>query len=88
VVVTDLFMPGLDGIETIQMLRDEFPGARIIAISGGASSGEMGPLKDARMLGADVALPKPFAMAALGRAVRALVERGAAAGEESFDPDV
>lgn len=34
-VVTDIFMPEKEGIETIRDLKAEFPGARIIAISGG-----------------------------------------------------
>jgi CheY-like chemotaxis protein len=76
VVITDLFMPGQDGIETIQQLREENDGVRIIAISGGASSGDMGPLADARLFGADIALPKPFPIASLSRAVGVLLESG------------
>lgn len=75
IVVTDLFMPGKDGIETIQELRMEFPDAKIIAMSGGASTGDMGPLMDARLLGADIALPKPFSMASMSRAVKTLLNR-------------
>jgi DNA-binding response OmpR family regulator len=75
IVVTDLFMPGKDGIETIQELRMEYPAARIIAMSGGASTKDMGPLMDARLLGADIALPKPFSMASLSRAVKTLLHR-------------
>lgn len=76
IVVTDLFMPGKDGIETIQELRMEFPEARIIAMSGGASTGDMGSLMDARMLGADLALPKPFTMASMSKAVQSLLDGG------------
>src|SRR5690606_36148924 len=45
-VITDLFMPDQDGIETIQQLRDEFPDATILAISGGAVGGPVGTLTD------------------------------------------
>jgi DNA-binding response OmpR family regulator len=86
-VITDVFMPGKDGIETIQELRVQHPGLRIICMSGGASTGDMGPLTDARLLGADIALPKPFAMATLARAVKTLLradERRAAG--EVLDP--
>ena len=34
VIVTDIFMPEKDGIETIQELRREFPGVQIIAMTG------------------------------------------------------
>jgi DNA-binding response OmpR family regulator len=90
IVVTDLFMPGKDGIETIQELRLEFPEARIIAMSGGASTRDMGPLMDARLLGADVAMPKPFPMASLSRAVKTLLHRDPDdndGGEDGAAPD-
>lgn len=35
VVITDLIMPGKDGMETIIELKREFPDVRIIAVSGG-----------------------------------------------------
>src|SRR5215217_8985070 len=34
VVLTDLFMPEMDGIEVIATLRHQFPGVRIVAMSG------------------------------------------------------
>ncbi|TMH38436.1 MAG: response regulator [Betaproteobacteria bacterium] len=34
VIVTDIFMPEREGIETINDLRKEFPEAKIIAMSG------------------------------------------------------
>jgi DNA-binding NarL/FixJ family response regulator len=36
VVVTDLFMPEKEGLETIAELRTGFPRTKIIAISGGS----------------------------------------------------
>jgi DNA-binding response OmpR family regulator len=85
VVVTDLFMPGKDGIETIQELRGDFPDARIIAMSGGAARGDMGTLTDARLFGADIAMPKPFTMASMARAVRTLLQRQSGEGAGSGD---
>lgn len=75
-VITDLFMPQQDGIETIQQIRAEFPDARILAVSGGASIGAEGPLIDARMLGADETLAKPFSKEDLLQRVRGLIETG------------
>ena len=72
-VITDLFMPGIDGIETIQTLRNEFPDARILAVSGGGSVDAEGPLTDARLLGADATLAKPFAIDELLRRVGDLI---------------
>lgn len=59
-VITDIFMPGQDGIETIIALRKRFPGLKIIAISGGSSGGVLNILEDAEMLGATRSIPKPF----------------------------
>jgi two-component system, chemotaxis family, chemotaxis protein CheY len=36
-IITDIFMPEMDGIEIIQKLRTEFPNAKIIAMSDGGS---------------------------------------------------
>ncbi len=72
-VITDIIMPGKEGIETIQELRDECPGVRILAISGGGTRGPSGPLSDARLLGADETLAKPFGIAELRDAVRRIL---------------
>jgi two-component system, chemotaxis family, chemotaxis protein CheY len=72
-VITDLFMPDQDGIETIQELRDEFPEARILAISGGAVGTTTGTLTDAMLFGANATLAKPFTMQQLTNAVAGLL---------------
>ena len=59
-VLLDMFMPEKDGIETIVELRAHTPGVRIIAMSGGGSSGRIDILEDAKMLGADLTIQKPF----------------------------
>ena len=74
VVITDVFMPGQDGIETIQQLREEFPDSRIIAISGGPVSGTNDSLTDAKLLGANITLAKPFTMDLLTRALTELID--------------
>lgn len=60
VVLCDLFMPGHDGLEVIRDLRREFPGVRILAMSGGGCGGAMDVLPIARCLGAADVLAKPF----------------------------
>lgn len=56
-VVTDLFMPEMDGIETIAALRKRLPGIRIIAMSGRPG---VDYLPVARELGVARTLRKPF----------------------------
>jgi len=59
-VITDIFMPGQDGIETLLELRKAFPTLKVIAMSGGAGGGLLNLLHDAELLGADRTIPKPF----------------------------
>jgi YesN/AraC family two-component response regulator len=39
IVVTDIIMPKVNGVEAIDLIRKEFPNVRIIAISGGGNFG-------------------------------------------------
>jgi DNA-binding NtrC family response regulator len=60
VVVTDIFMPGQDGIVTLRQIRKRFPAVKVIVISGGDSSGLLDLREDAELLGAVSSLQKPF----------------------------
>ena len=59
-VITDLFMPEQDGIETIQQIRELAPATPVLAISGGGRQGTAEALVDAGLLGAQAVLEKPF----------------------------
>ena len=59
-VVTDLVMPGMEGIETIIEIRRIAPRAKIIAMSGGGRISPEDYLEMARHLGAARTLAKPF----------------------------
>jgi len=59
-IITDLIMPEKEGLETISELHQNFPGLKIIAISGGGRIGPEDYLKLSESLGADRALKKPF----------------------------
>lgn len=72
VVITDLIMPGRDGLEIIMELRKNYPGIRIIAISAGGRIGSSTYLELATKLGADLAFAKPFDQKEIVRAVREL----------------
>jgi DNA-binding NtrC family response regulator len=64
-VITDLFMPGREGLETIMALRREAHDVPVVAISGGGSRGGIDQLATAGRLGAVATLSKPFSRAAL-----------------------
>ena len=72
VVVTDIFMPGKEGIETIYELRRQFPQTKVIVMSGGSRVTGVDYFEVARELGAVKALKKPFAPGELIDAVREL----------------
>jgi DNA-binding NtrC family response regulator len=59
-VLTDLMMPGKEGIETIVELVRKHPRVKIIAMSGGGRNPPVRFLNLARALGALQTLAKPF----------------------------
>jgi DNA-binding response OmpR family regulator len=73
VVVTDLIMPGQEGIETITILRRELPHLPVIAMSGGLPNSAL-YLEIAAKIGARRVLGKPFAMADLRTAITEIVQ--------------
>jgi CheY-like chemotaxis protein len=76
-VLVDIFMPERDGLEVIRALRSEAPKAKVVAMSGGGSSGRIDLLEAAAGLGAFRALWKPFHPRDLLTAIDALLEEGA-----------
>lgn len=73
-VLTDMQMPGAGGAATMKRLREEAPGVKIIAISGGGVSAPADPPALAKSTGATRALRKPFEMRDLLTAVREVLE--------------
>lgn len=73
VMLVDIFMPEMDGIETIDKVRAQWPGTRIVAMSSGAR-GMQDYLKVAKDIGADATLSKPFGGDELLRVVKALLQ--------------
>lgn len=59
-ILTDLIVPGQEGIEIILTARGLLPDAKIIAMSGGAMHGGNDYLPLANKLGASAVLRKPF----------------------------
>ena len=73
-VITDLIMPGKEGIETIRDLRRKFSGVKIIAVSGGGRIGPDSYLKMAKGVGALRTLSKPFDRTILLKAVEEVIQ--------------
>ena len=74
-LVTDIIMPVMEGVETIRALRARHPSLRVIAISGGGHNPADWYLKIARSFGARKLLFKPFGPEELLEAVRDLLAR-------------
>ena len=80
-VIIDVILPGMDGVEAIKIMRRDFPDVRIIAISGGGNFGLNSYLPEAistsaylaacKAAGANATLAKPFETAEL----RALIHQ-------------
>lgn len=73
VVITDLIMPEMEGIETISKLRKRDPKVKVIAISGGGRNKPEDYLQLAKKLGALRTFTKPVDREALLLAVTELV---------------
>jgi DNA-binding NtrC family response regulator len=79
VIITDIIMPNLNGVDAIEHIRKVFPSIRIVAISGGGNfdAAESPPapitttsyLAAAQRAGAHVILTKPFGAGELIQAV-------------------
>lgn len=73
-VVLDILMPDMDGLETIGAIQQEQPDAKIIAMSGGMPNGDMLMLEIARRLGAQQIFDKPIQMEPFLAAVAGMLE--------------
>lgn len=76
IVITDIFMPEKEGMETLIALLKEFPGTKIIVMSGGGAKKGVDYLRVALQLGAAKSFSKPFDLQALCAAVRELARAG------------
>ena len=75
-VLTDIVMPGKEGIATVQELRRSNPSLGIIAMSGGTAQNAPLYLNLANGLGADRTLQKPFSIDLLRKTVEAVLAMG------------
>lgn len=76
-LIVDIFMPGMDGLETMRLVHRQRPGIPILVISGqvfGSDSKAPDFLHMATKLGAITSLRKPFKPAALLASVARCLE--------------
>ena len=73
-IITDILMPGKDGLEMILSIREENPDVHIIAISGGTTTGNGETyLRSSRDLGVAHTFTKPIDIKTLLKTVEELV---------------
>lgn len=72
-VITDIVMPDMEGLETIMELKKIKSDIPVIAISGGGKVGPEQYLRTAQMMGAGRALYKPLSFNTLHQAIRELL---------------
>ena len=68
-------MPNQEGMESIMGLRGDFPGVKIIAISGGGLTGPEFYLPAAKGIGAQKTMTKPVDRKKVLEALRQLLHR-------------
>jgi CheY-like chemotaxis protein len=69
-IVIDILMPHMEGIETIMEFRRQWPGVKVLAISGGNEKLGFDILRVAKQVGAADTLEKPFSLPQMLRAIR------------------
>ncbi len=78
-VITDIVMPEMEGLDLVMELRKRQPTVKIIAISGGGRIGPDDYLHCASLLGAAEVLTKPFPAMMLLAAIERLLQNDAVA---------
>jgi CheY-like chemotaxis protein len=74
-ILTDIWMPEQEGLETIRALRREFPAVNIIAMSGSGQFRGLDVLRIAEQFGALHTLEKPSTWEAFAGVVHAVLTR-------------
>lgn len=89
-LIVDIFMPGMDGFETIRLINQERPGTPIIVISGSGTAETALSRPDfltmATKLGAVRSLQKPFRPAALSSLVAECLAEAGRWKQRRLDP--
>jgi CheY-like chemotaxis protein len=81
-VLMDIFMPGMGGLEGIRAIKSAWPSVKIVAMSAGMEEmvSEEEALKAAKMIGADAQIKKPFTPDALAQLLGSVLRTPALIG--------
>jgi CheY-like chemotaxis protein len=74
IVLTDIVMPDMEGLELIRSIRKINPAAKIVAMSGGGRGTAEDYLALAKKFGAAATLEKPFQLEALNATIAKVLE--------------
>ena len=73
-VITDLVMPEMNGIDLLMNIDKKTPGQKVVAISGGGGlNGRFDYLPVAKLIGACTVIRKPFEVMELRKAVEEIL---------------
>jgi DNA-binding response OmpR family regulator len=86
-VITDIFMDEMEGLETIVTLRRQHPQILLVAMSGGSKVVGLDCLPLAKKLGADRLLRKPVAIRTLLATIQELNGAAANAGRRLLEAE-
>ena len=86
-VITDIIMPEMEGLETIREMKRLKPDLKIIAMSGGGKVSADSYLKIAGIFGASESIAKPFTMKEMITAVQKVLT-DTADGENVFRDEI
>ena len=88
IVLIDVMMPKLDGVESVRQMRRERPDAKIIVMSGEARVGQWDLQSTAQGLGAVAVLKKPFDPGALAALMRDVLRQASPTGSPGIATQV
>ncbi len=75
VLITDIFMPGFDGLELISAIRQAIPRPRLIAMSGSGDTALASSLYTSGKLEVDGKLCKPFGIGQLMQCIQEILSK-------------